>query len=152
MLKSKTFTIALLATIFSHAANAQQQGKATYYADRFHGRKTASGKLYHKDSLTCAHRTYPFGTLLEVYNPENDKFVVVEVTDRGPHIRNKAIDLSHAAAKQLGIIRKGVATVEIREWNNKKLQPLDLEYRLALINISHYHDKLLHIDKKKVLK
>lgn len=152
MLKSKTFTIALLATILSHAANAQQQGKATYYADRFHGRKTASGKLYHKDSLTCAHRTYPFGTLLEVYNPENDKFVVVEVTDRGPHIRNKAIDLSHAAAKQLGIIRKGVATVEIREWNNKKLQPLDLEYRLALINISHYHDKLLHIDKKKVLK
>ena len=152
MIKSKTFIIVLLATIFSYAAYAQQKGKATFYSDRFHGRKTASGKVYHKDSLTCAHRTYPFGTMLEVYNPENDKFVVVEVTDRGPHIRNKTIDLSRAAAKQLDIIRKGVATVEISEWNDRKLKPLDLEYRLALINISHYHERLLHIDKKKVLK
>lgn len=133
-------------------ASAQEKGKATYYSNRFHGRKTASGNIYHKDSLTCAHKTYPFGTKLEVYNPANDKFVVVKVTDRGPFTRNKIIDLSYAAAKQLGIVRKGVASVEIKEWRENRFEPLDIETRVALLNLSHYQNKLLKIDKEKVLK
>ena len=95
---------------------AQQSGKASYYAHKFHGRKTSSGVPYHKDSLTCAHRTLPFGTLLEVVNPINKKRVVVKVTDRGPFTRNRVLDLSYAAAKELDIIRSGIAMVEWQKW------------------------------------
>ena len=68
--------------------NAQgvQQGKASFYAKSFNGRKTASGERLHPDSLTCAHRTYPFGTKLKVYNPANGRSVIVRVTDRGPFV------------------------------------------------------------------
>ena len=152
MKKYFLLAIALLMNILNFALFAQQTGKATYYANRFHGKKTASGKLYHKDSLTCAHKTYPLGTLLEVFNPNNGKSVVVEVTDRGPHARNKIIDLSLAAARQIEITRHGVATVEIREWESKRFEPLTIELKTALLNISHYHNKLLRIDKEKVLK
>lgn len=90
----------------------QQKVKASYYANKFHGRKTASGKIYHKDSLTCAHKTLPFGTILKVRNPRNNKEVYVKVTDRGPFIKGRTIDLSLAAAKKIGMINQGVATVE----------------------------------------
>lgn len=89
----------------------QQKVKASYYANKFHGRKTASGQLYHKDSLTCAHKTYPFGTILKVTNPKNSKETYVKVTDRGPFIKGRSIDLSYAAAKKIGIIGHGVASV-----------------------------------------
>ena len=60
--------------------------KASFYAKRLHGRKTASGERLHPDSLTCAHKSYPFGTLLTVYNPANGRSVNVRVTDRGPYV------------------------------------------------------------------
>ena len=91
----------------------KQRGRASYYANKFHGRRTSSGLLYHKDSLTCAHRTLPFGTLLHVRNLANDKSVVVKVTDRGPFVRGRIIDLSYAAAQKIGMIASGHATVEI---------------------------------------
>jgi rare lipoprotein A len=99
-----------LSFILLYAQNIQQ-GKASYYAKSFHGRRTASGERLHPDSLTCAHRTYPFGTKLRVMNPANGRNVVVRVTDRGPFIRGRIIDLSWRAAKELGIIAKGVAMV-----------------------------------------
>lgn len=71
----------------------------------------SNGKPYHRDSLTCAHKVYPLGTYLRVTNPVNNKSVVVKVTDRGPFGRNRLIDLSYAAAKELDIIRSGVAAV-----------------------------------------
>ena len=95
-------------------AQGQQKGKASFYAKKFHGRKTASGERLHPDSLTCAHRTYPFGTKLKVYNPANGRSVVVRVTDRGPFVRGRIIDLSWRAAKELGIIAQGVATVFVQ--------------------------------------
>ena len=67
----------------------------------------------HHDSMTCAHRTNPFGTLLKITNPANDKEVIVRVTDRGPFTRDRIIDLSWAAAKELDIIDQGVAIVDI---------------------------------------
>ena len=88
-----------------------QKGKASFYAKRFHGRKTASGERLHPDSMTCAHKSYPFGTLLRVYNPANGRSVNVRVTDRGPYVQGRIIDLSWSAAKELGIIGQGVATV-----------------------------------------
>ena len=92
-----------------------QKGKATFYSKRATGARTANGERLHHDSLTCAHRTYPFGTLLRVKNPANGKEVVVRVTDRGPFIRGRIIDLSWRAAKELGIIAQGVAMVEIEK-------------------------------------
>lgn len=91
-----------------------QKGKASFYARRFSGQRTASGERLHPDSLTCAHRTYPFGTKLRVYNPANDRSVVVRVTDRGPFVRGRIIDLSWRAAKELDIISKGVALVTVQ--------------------------------------
>lgn len=89
-------------------------GKASFYGNKFHGRKTSSGVAYHKDSLTCAHKTLPFGTLLKVTNQVNGKEVIVKVTDRGPFVRDRVVDLSLAAAKELNFIAAGVASVEIQ--------------------------------------
>lgn len=88
-------------------------GLATFYGNMWHGRRTASGLPYHKDSLTCAHRNYPFGTKLKVTNLKNGKSVVVKVTDRGPHVRYRIIDLSTAAAKQISMIADGVVKVSV---------------------------------------
>ena len=70
---------------------------ASYYNDRFHGRRTASGKLYDKNKLTAAHKKLPFGTKVKVTNESNGKSVVVEVTDRGPFVKGREIDLSKKA-------------------------------------------------------
>ena len=120
MLKIKIALVATLMTIGFTPLHAQdvQQGKASFYAQNFHGRKTASGERLHKDSLTCAHRYYPFGTLLRVYNPANGKSVLVRVTDRGPFVRGRIIDLSWRAAKELDIISKGVAVVTVQKASN----------------------------------
>lgn len=90
-----------------------QTGKASYYSKRATGARTSSGERLHHDSLTCAHKTYPFGTLLRVTNPSNDRSVIVRVTDRGPHTRGRIIDLSWGAAKELGILNHGVAMVKV---------------------------------------
>ncbi|HPD87669.1 MAG TPA: septal ring lytic transglycosylase RlpA family protein [Proteiniphilum sp.] len=119
MFRITIFTALLLLSFLPLSGQAQQAeqvlGRASYYAGRFHGRKMSNGTSYHRDSLTCAHRTYPFGTLLEVTNPKNNKSVIVKVTDRGPYMRNRIIDVSHAAAQQLGMLKQGVIQVEIRE-------------------------------------
>ena len=99
---------------FSLFLSAQTQtGKASYYARKFEGRKTASGERLHADSLTCAHRTYPFGTMLRVTNLSNQKIVIVRVTDRGPFARGRIIDLSWRAAKMLGMLSQGIAPVKV---------------------------------------
>ena len=90
------------------------KGKASW--SDAHGRFTANGERFHKDSLTCAHRTFPFGTRLKVRNINNGREVIVRVTDRGPFGGKYCIDLSIAAARILGIIRLGFAEVEITEY------------------------------------
>lgn len=128
MIRILLFTALLLLFILPSAVQAQQaeqvRVKASYYAKRFHGRKMSNGASYHRDSLTCAHRTYSFGTLLEVTNPHNNKKVIVKVTDRGPYKRNRIIDLSHAAARQLGMLNQGVVEVEIKEHVPMPFTPL----------------------------
>jgi len=101
-----------------------QRGKASYYAKKFIGRKTASGERLHQDSLTCAHRTYPFGTMLRVTNPSNGKQVIVRVTDRGPYVKGRIVDLSIRAARELGIISRGIAPVIV-----EKLDPSTVPYK-----------------------
>ena len=103
----------ILLTGFTFLLAQKQKGKATYYSKRATGARTASGERLHHDSMTCAHRTYPFGTLLKVTNPSNKQEVIVRVTDRGPFTRGRIIDLSWGAAKELGILAAGVAMVTV---------------------------------------
>ncbi len=108
---------------FGMTATAQQKGKATFYSKRSNGARTASGERLHNDSLVCAHRTHPFGTLLKVKNPANGKKVVVRVIDRGPFARGRIIDLSYRAARELGITTQGVAMVEVSVYKPEVVVP-----------------------------
>jgi rare lipoprotein A len=88
-------------------------GVASYYASSLAGRRTASGERYDPRSLVAAHRQLPFGTRLRVTNPANGRSVEVRVIDRGPFTRGRVLDLSRSAAEELGMIRRGVASVRI---------------------------------------
>lgn len=88
-------------------------GVASYYAAKFHGKRTASGEKFNSKLLTAAHQTLPFGTLLKVRNLRNMKSVIVRVNDRGPHVRGRIVDVSRAAAELIGITHTGVARVEL---------------------------------------
>ena len=88
-------------------------GEASYYASGFEGRSTASGEPYRAAKLTAAHRTLPFGTLLKVTNVRNGRSVVVRVNDRGPFHARRVVDLSRAAAAELGLVRRGRGQVRL---------------------------------------
>jgi len=90
-----------------------QEGNASYYANSFHGEKTASGALYNKDALTAAHRELPFGTKVKVTYLKTGKSVVVEINDRGPYAKGRIIDLSTAAARRIGMIERGHGRVRL---------------------------------------
>jgi len=85
---------------------------ASKYGDDFHGKKTASGEIFNAEAMTCAHRTYPFGTMLRVTNPKNGKSVDVRVNDRGPFVKGRALDLTEGAARQIGM-DGGLLRVEV---------------------------------------
>jgi rare lipoprotein A len=88
---------------------------ASWYGPSFHGRKTASGQVYDQDRMTAAHKTLPFGTKLRVTNLRNGRSVLVTVTDRGPYVRNRELDVSRGAARRLGLIQPGTAPVLIEK-------------------------------------
>lgn len=89
-------------------------GDASYYADRFNGRKTASGEPYDSQKFTAAHRTLPFGTIVRVVDPATNRSVEVRINDRGPFTKGRVIDISGEAARELDMIRKGIVYVELR--------------------------------------
>lgn len=91
-----------------------ERGLASWYGPGFHGQRAANGEIYDMNQLTAAHRTLPFDTVVQVRNRDNGRRVEVRITDRGPFIKGRIIDLSHAAAKQLDMLGPGVAPVEIR--------------------------------------
>ena len=93
---------------------AVSKGQASYYADKFHGKATASGEKYDKKKLTAAHRTLPFGTVVRVTNKKNNKSVDVRINDRGPFSSGRIIDLSRAAAEKIAMVNDGVANVEVK--------------------------------------
>jgi len=113
------FSLLLFAFFVASFANAQRTvvktdtGVASYYALKFHGRKTASGELFHKDSLTAAHKTLPFGTMVRVTNLKNKKSIIVKINDRGMKGKKRIIDLSIAAAKELNMIGSGLIKVKV---------------------------------------
>ena len=91
------------------------RGKASWYGPGFHGKRTASGERFDMNDLTAAHRTLPFGTRVRVRNPQNGREVVVRINDRGPHISDRIIDLSKAAAATLDLLQAGEAPVVLIE-------------------------------------
>jgi rare lipoprotein A len=88
-------------------------GTASYYADKFHGRKTANGEIFNMHDLTAAHKTLPFGTIVRVTNLGNNKSVKLRINDRGPFVKDRIIDVSLAAAKELDMLGSGTAEVRI---------------------------------------
>ena len=90
------------------------KGQASYYADKFHGKATASGEKYDKTKMTCAHRTFAFGTVLRVTNTANGKSVAVRVNDRGPVKEGRIVDVSRAAANKLDMISAGVINCTVQ--------------------------------------
>ena len=107
----------ILSTGFVWATEVQE-GDASYYADKLDGNKTASGEPYDKNAFTAAHRTLPFGTRVKVTYLKTGKAVDVVINDRGPHAKSRIIDLSGAAARQIGIVDDGHGTVSIEAYDN----------------------------------
>ena len=91
----------------------QKTGLASYYAKKFHSRKTASGEIFNNELMTAGHQTLPFGTQVIVKNVSNGKSVKVTINDRGPYIKNRIIDLTRAAFAKIEDLKKGLARVEI---------------------------------------
>jgi rare lipoprotein A len=106
-------TATATATAASAGAKFTQTGKASWYGKEQQGGPTASGERFDMRKLTCAHRTLRFGTLVEVENLKNGQRVTVRVNDRGPFSRGRIIDLSWAAAKQIGMLDAGIVPVRI---------------------------------------
>ena len=86
----------------------------SYYGKKFHGRQTANGEIFDMNKLTCAHKTLPFNTKLKITNEDNGKSVIVRVNDRGPFIKGRDLDLSQAAAEEIGLIPYGVKKMKIK--------------------------------------
>ena len=114
----RIFKIVLITSFFIFwlipiQAQITEIGMASFYADKFDGRVTASGAIFDQAKLTAAHRTLPFGTTVKVTNLENRNVVSVIINDRGPFVKDRVIDLSKAAAKELGFINSGIAKVKL---------------------------------------
>ncbi|GAB3960923.1 hypothetical protein GCM10028805_59380 [Spirosoma harenae] len=112
--------IVSLMLFFSNMKSAEalpsliQKGKASFYSKKFNGRKTAYGERVSAEALEGAHRHFPLNTLVEVTNLDNNRSVIVRINDRGPFSKGRVIDLTHAAARALGMVSKGIANVSLR--------------------------------------
>lgn len=86
---------------------------ASWYGPGFHGKQTANGEFFNEEAFTAAHKSLKFGTLLRLTNLKNGKFVIVRINDRGPYWERRNLDLSKAAARELGMVEKGVARLKV---------------------------------------
>lgn len=119
----------------SHARGFEQEGVASWYGKKFHGRKTSNGEIYDMYAVSAAHKTLPLGTYVRVQNLNNNRTLDVRINDRGPFVRGRIIDLSYGAAKALDVVDAGTAPVKIvalgapaassGEGAGKKYVPLD---------------------------
>jgi len=105
--------VAFLALVGCRQPTRIEEGVASFYADRFHGRVTANGETYDRQALTAAHRDLPFDTRVKVINLDNGSSVWVRINDRGPYAKGRIIDLSGAAARKLGLEEDGTAKVRL---------------------------------------
>ncbi len=104
----------IIISCFSYYRTSSNYAVASWYGSEFHGRPTSSGEIFNMYAYTCAHREYPFGTELEVTNISNNKSSKCIVNDRGPFVSGRDIDLSYAAAKEIGLLQTGTSNVIIK--------------------------------------
>jgi rare lipoprotein A len=114
MLAGIVLLVAACATTPKAQPGEELKGLASWYGQEYAGRTTANGEIFDPMKLTAAHRTLPFGTLVNVRNPKNDRSVAVRINDRGPFVGNRIIDLSYAAALQIELVEAGVGPVEMK--------------------------------------
>ena len=110
----KAIVLIFLLSAAAAMADPEMQGLASWYGGKFHGRLTSSGEVFDTGELTAAHRTLPFGTMVRVTNLDNGKAVIVKINDRGPFVEGRIIDLSMAAAEEIGSVGQGVARVSLQ--------------------------------------
>jgi len=111
--------------ILSSAKGFKEKGLASWYGEPFHGRRTASGEIYDMDKISAAHKTLPLHTWVEVRNMGNNRLLTLRINDRGPFVPGRIIDLSRAAARELGIYGPGVAKVYLKAVTGRRAQLLD---------------------------
>lgn len=127
--------------VMDSAANFKEQGTASWYGQKFHGRKTSSGEIYDMHAMTAAHKHLPLPTFVRVTNLENNQSVVVKVNDRGPFVGDRIIDMSFAAAQLLGMVQKGTAPVLVEGLSthhvaqNNPAPPAVVEAQVAAVPI-----------------
>lgn len=90
-----------------------QYGVASFYADKFEGKRMANGEIFQQKRMTCAHNSLPLGTIVKITNLRNEKYVIVRVTDRLHHRNMRLVDLSRSAAEVLGYIKRGLTRVKL---------------------------------------
>lgn len=103
----------LIVLCVSCAKPMMEQGMASYYADKFNGRKTASGDVFRNRKKTAAHKTLPFGTKVKVTHLKTGRSVKVRINDRGPFVKGRIIDLSKKSARKIGMLRDGISEVQL---------------------------------------
>lgn len=114
MKKPISFLLLLVVVLTGCFRKGSETGLASYYADKYEGRKTSNGEKFKQRKLTAAHKTLPFGTKVKVTNLNNGQSVKVRINDRGPFIQGRIIDLSKKAAKKIDLVNAGVTKVTIR--------------------------------------
>jgi rare lipoprotein A len=122
----------------NHTHGFRECGIASWYGKKFHGRKTANGETYNMYAITAAHKTLPLGTYVRVNNLNNGKTVDVRINDRGPFVRGRIIDLSYGAARQIGMVGQGTASVEIVALGSLKETVVDGKVQRTLVPGDYY--------------
>ncbi len=131
-----------------------ETGIASWYGPNFHGKATANGEVYNMNGLTAAHRTLPFDTKVKVVNIDNSRSITVRINDRGPYAKNRIIDLSKGAAKQLDMIGPGTARVKLYASKNalQNAEIKDLKVPHYTIQLASYQDKNAAHERASTLK
>ncbi len=137
--------VLLVSSVVSAAETFREEGFASWYAGKFHGRTTANGEIFDTNLLTAAHKTLPFGSRVQVTNLENEKSVIVRINDRGPFVEDRIIDLSRAAADAIGLTNAGVAKVRLDVLHLEKEEPF------TTLQIASYSNQDNAIRQKKRL-
>lgn len=120
----------------STLAGWEEEGLASWYGGRFQGRTTASGEIFDTNQMTAAHKTLPFGTKVRVTEVESGRSVVVRINDRGPYAEGRVIDLSRAAALEIGLVAKGIAPVRVT------LQDSPVPAEMVTLQVGAYREAL----------
>ncbi len=128
-----------------------QYGKASWYGDKEHGKRSASGEVFNRNAYTAAHKELPFGTVVRVTNRENGRQVEVRINDRGPYIVGRVIDLSYAAAKSIGLVRSGVAEVKIEVLSTPSKRSESLFVSLYTVQAGSFRGKAAANELKRKL-